>query len=254
MRIISYNVNGIRSAINKGLLEWLETDPADIICFQELKSAIDSIPTERFEALGYHAYWFPAAKKGYSGVGVITRQQPERVTYGNTFEQSNAEGRVLRLDFEPFVLIGAYFPSGSSGEERQVYKYQWMDEFFEYIDEIKAEGKPLIVCGDYNICHREIDIHNPKSNKDSSGFLPEERAWMDKWFSNGMTDTFRLMNQDPHHYSWWSFRANARANNKGWRIDYISISDSLKEAVKEVAIYPDVRHSDHCPVYVSLAL
>jgi exodeoxyribonuclease-3 len=254
MRIISYNVNGIRSAITKGLLEWLATDPADIICFQELKSAIENIPTERFEALGYHCYWFPAQKKGYSGVGIISKIAPESVVYGNTFEQSNMEGRVLLVNFNDFTLISAYFPSGSSGEDRQTYKYQWLDEFFEYINELKQEGKPLVVCGDYNICHKEIDIHNPKSNKDTSGFLPEERAWMDKWFDNGFVDTFRAINPDPHHYSWWSFRANARANNKGWRIDYISVSKEWKDKIEDAAIYPDVKHSDHCPVYVSLNL
>lgn len=254
MRIISYNVNGIRSAINKGLLDWLATDPADIVCFQELKSAIESIPAERFEEMGYHCYWFPAQKKGYSGVGIISKVKPNAVTYGNTFEQSNMEGRVLKAEFDAFQLVCAYFPSGSSGEERQVYKYQWLDEFYEYIQELQATEKPLIVCGDYNICHKEIDIHNPKSNKDTSGFLPEERAWMDKWFANKMVDTFRTIQVEPHWYSWWSFRANARANNKGWRIDYISVSDELKDKIVDAAIYPDVKHSDHCPVYVSLNL
>jgi exodeoxyribonuclease-3 len=252
MRIISYNTNGIRSAVTKGLLTWLATDPADIVCFQELKSAMETIPVAEFEALGYHTYWFPAQKKGYSGVGIITKIAPNKVTYGNQFEQSNAEGRVLKLDFENFILVGAYFPSGSSGEERQVYKYQWLDEFFEYINELKKENKPLVVCGDYNICHKEIDIHNPKSNKDTSGFLPEERAWMDKWFDNGMVDSFRLLHPELHQYSWWSFRANARANNKGWRIDYISVSDELRHAVTDAAIYSDIKHSDHCPVYISL--
>lgn len=254
MRIISYNVNGIRSAITKGLLDWLATDPADVICFQELKSALETIPTERFEALGYHCYWFPAQKKGYSGVGVITKHKPNAVTFGNTFEQSNMEGRVLKLDFDAFDLITAYFPSGSSGEERQLYKYQWLDEFYEYIDELKKEQKPLVICGDYNICHTEIDIHNPKSNKDTSGFLPEERAWMDKWFANGFVDSFRYLHKEPHHYSWWSFRANARANNKGWRIDYISVSAELENTIRQAAIYPDVKHSDHCPVFVDLDL
>lgn len=254
MRIISYNVNGIRSAITKGLIDWLATDPADVICFQELKSAIETIPTEHFEALGFHCYWFPAQKKGYSGVGIISKIKPNAVTYGNVFEQSNMEGRVLKVDFDQFDLISAYFPSGSSGDDRQVYKYQWLDEFYTYVQELQELGKPLVIGGDYNICHTEIDIHNPKSNKDTSGFLPEERAWMDKWFSNKMIDTFRVVHKDPHHYSWWSFRANARANNKGWRIDYISVSETLLPAVVDAAIYPDVKHSDHCPVYVSLDL
>lgn len=254
MRIISYNVNGIRSAITKGLLEWLQTEPADIVCFQELKAARESIPTESFEALGFETYWFPAQKKGYSGVGVITKRTPIKVTYGNTYEQSDFEGRVIQLEFEDFILINAYFPSGSSGEERQVYKYQWLDEFYEFISKVQAQGKPLVICGDYNICHKEMDIHNPKNNKDTSGFLPEERAWMDKWFANDMVDTFRVLQPEPHHYSWWSFRANARNNNKGWRIDYISVSKALETKIVEAAIYPDVKQSDHCPVYVNLEL
>lgn len=254
MRIISYNVNGIRSAITKGLLEWLQTEPADIVCFQELKAARESIPTESFEALGFETYWFPAQKKGYSGVGVITKRTPIKVTYGNAYEQSDFEGRVIQLEFEDFILINAYFPSGSSGEERQVYKYQWLDEFYEFISKVQAQGKPLVICGDYNICHKEMDIHNPKNNKDTSGFLPEERAWMDKWFANDMVDTFRVLQPEPHHYSWWSFRANARNNNKGWRIDYISVSKALETKIVEAAIYPDVKQSDHCPVYVNLEL
>lgn len=255
MRIISYNVNGIRSAINKGLLDWLQTDPAEIVCFQELKSARETIPHELFEELGFHTYWFPAQKKGYSGVGVVTKEKPLEVTYGNTFEQSDEEGRVIKLEYEQFILINAYFPSGTTGDVRQDYKYQWLDEFYDYVSEIKSQGKPVVVCGDYNICHKEIDIHNPVSNKNSSGFLPEERAWMDKWFGNGMVDSFRKINQEaPHHYSWWSFRANARANNKGWRIDYISVSEDAASTITGAAIYPDVKHSDHCPIYVSLNL
>lgn len=254
MRIISYNVNGIRSAITKGLLEWLQTEPADIVCFQELKAARESIPSESFEALGFETYWFPAQKKGYSGVGVITKRTPIKVTYGNAYEQSDFEGRVIQLEFEDFILINAYFPSGSSGEERQVYKYQWLDEFYEYVCKVQTQGKPLVICGDYNICHKEMDIHNPKNNKDTSGFLPEERAWMDKWFANDMVDTFRVLQPEPHHYSWWSFRANARNNNKGWRIDYISVSKALETKIVEAAIYPDVKQSDHCPVYVNLEL
>lgn len=254
MKIVSYNVNGIRSAVTKGLVDWLKEDQFDIVCFQELKAASESIPTELFQELGYHTYWFSAQKKGYSGVGVISKVEPLNVTYGNEYEQSNFEGRVIKLEFEKFVLINAYFPSGSSGDERQVYKYQWLDEFYEYIQSVKQAGKPVIVTGDYNICHTEIDIHNPKSNKDTSGFLPEERAWMDKWFNTGMVDTFRHICKDPHHYSWWSFRANARNNNKGWRIDYISVDQSVREHIIDAKIFPEVKHSDHCPVYLDINL
>lgn len=254
MRIISYNVNGIRSAINKGFTEWLKTDPADMICLQEIKAHKDNIDYKAIEDLGYDTFWFPAQKKGYSGVAVFTKIKPDHVQYGNGIMQSDAEGRVIRLDFGDITLINAYFPSGTSGEERQTYKYQWLDEFYDYISLLKKDRKQLIICGDYNICHKPIDIHNPVSNKNSSGFLPEERAWMDKWFDSGFIDTFRHLCPLPHQYTWWSFRANARANNKGWRIDYISISRELEHSLKDAAIYPDVKHSDHCPAYAALRL
>ncbi|HRP88526.1 MAG TPA: exodeoxyribonuclease III [Edaphocola sp.] len=249
MKIVSFNVNGIRSAMTKGFVDWLAEEQADFVCLQEIKANIEDIDVKAIEGLGYQTYWFPARKKGYSGVAVFTKQTPEKVNYGNGMEQSDFEGRVLKLDYPEFSIISAYFPSGSSGEERQSYKYQWLDEFYDYINQLKAEGKPLIVCGDYNICHKAIDIHNPVSNKNSSGFLPEERAWMDKWFENKMSDTFRLLHPETKDvYSWWSFRGAARANNKGWRIDYISVSDELKEKVDAASIHPEVRLSDHCPI------
>jgi exodeoxyribonuclease III len=252
MRIISYNVNGLRSAINKGFTEWLATDPADVICLQEIKAHKENVDFASIEALGFETFWYPAEKKGYSGVAIFTKRKPELVQLGNGIMQSDAEGRVIRADFGDVTLINAYFPSGSSGEIRQGYKYQWLEEFFEYIDELKKTRPNLIITGDYNICHRPVDIHNPVSNKNSSGFLPEERAWMDKWFENGFVDTFRYFNPHPHQYSWWSYRANARANNKGWRIDYISVTKSLEDKLKDAAIYPDVIHSDHCPVYAQI--
>lgn len=253
LRIITYNVNGIRSALNKGFLEWLSGDPADIVCLQEIKACKDNIDHAAIERLGFDQYWFPARKKGYSGVAVFTKIKPDQVFFGNECAQSNDEGRVLRLDFGDLTLINAYFPSGSSGELRQAYKYQWLDEFFEYLCTLKKERPRLIVCGDYNICHKTIDIHDPVRNKTASGFLPEERAWMDKFFANGFIDTFRCFNSHPHQYSWWSFRANARANNKGWRIDYINVTEDLRDHLKDVRIFPDVRHSDHCPVYLELS-
>lgn len=252
MRIISYNVNGIRSAIQKGFIDWLASDPADIICLQEIKAHKENVDFHAIESLGYYTYWYPAQKKGYSGVAIFSKMKPDAVHYGNGFSQSDEEGRFLRADIGDLSVISAYFPSGTSGEERQTYKYQWLAEFFSYIQQLKIERPNLIVCGDYNICHKEIDIHNPISNKNSSGFLPEERAWMDKWFENGFTDTFRHFNKEPHHYSWWSFRANARANNKGWRIDYISAGKPLEKRLKDAAIFPEVKHSDHCPVYMEL--
>ena len=253
MRIISYNVNGIRSAMNKGFNDWLATDPADVICLQEIKALESDIDLTGLHANGYKGYFFPAQKKGYSGVAIITKIIPDQVLFGNGIMQSDAEGRVIRADFGDVTLINAYFPSGSSGEERQTYKYQWLDEFYEYLAALRRLRPKLIICGDYNICHREIDIHSPKTNKDSSGFLPEERAWMDKFFECGYVDSFRQAHGDvPHHYSWWSFRANARANNKGWRIDYISVSEPMRNAIKSASIYPDVMFSDHCPVYAEI--
>lgn len=253
MRIISYNVNGLRSAINKGFLEWLASDPCDIICLQETKALKENVNIEAIEQLGFNTYWFSAEKKGYSGVAVFTRLQPDFVQYGNGVMQSDAEGRIIRLDFGDVTLINAYFPSGTSGDIRQTYKYLWLDEFFEYITALRKDRPQLIITGDYNIAHKAIDIHNPVSNKNSSGFLPEERAWMDKWFDSGFTDTFRHYHNEPNQYSWWSFRANARANNKGWRIDYISISEPLVKRLLSAAILPDVRHSDHCPVFMALS-
>ena len=238
--------------MTKGFVEWLATDPAEVICLQEIKAHKDNVDFARIEALGYETFWYPAEKKGYSGVAIFTKRKPERVQLGNGIMQSDAEGRVIRADFGEVTLVNAYFPSGSSGEIRQEYKFQWLNEFFDYIYELKKTRPHLIVTGDYNICHQPIDIHNPISNRNSSGFLPEERAWMDKWFESGFIDTFRYFNPHPHQYSWWSFRANSRANNKGWRIDYISISKSLEQQLKDAAIYPHVKHSDHCPVYAEI--
>lgn len=252
MRIISYNLNGIRSAIKKGFLEWLATNPADVVCVQETKAERENVDHSLFDALGYHGYWFSAEKKGYSGVAIFTKHVPDAIFYGNGIMQSDAEGRVIRLDFGDITVVNAYFPSGTSGDIRQTYKYQWLDEFYEYIADLRKTRPNLVICGDYNIAHKEIDIHNPVSNKKSSGFLPEERAWMDKFLGSGFIDTFRNFNQDAHRYSWWTVRANARANNKGWRIDYISVTDTLKDRLKGAEIYPDIVHSDHCPVFVEL--
>src|SRR5688572_12306218 len=185
MRIISYNVNGIRSAINKGFLDWLKTNPADVICVQETKAVKENVDHKSFNALGYEDYWYSAQKKGYSGVAIFTKIKPDNIQYGTGHKVSDDEGRVLQLDFGDTRLINAYFPSGTTGEERQTFKYQWLDEFFTYLETMRKQQSNIILCGDYNIAHKEIDIHNPKGNKKTSGFLPEERAWMDKFFTNG---------------------------------------------------------------------
>ena len=255
MRIISYNVNGIRSAIKKGLLEWLATDPADIVCLQEVKAHIEDIDIASIEKLGYKSHWYCAQKKGYSGVGILSKIDSTNVVCGNSVEQSDFEGRIIRADFGKVTLINAYFPSGTSGELRQTYKYQWLDEFLDYLNELRKTRPELIICGDYNIAHKEIDIHNPKSNKKSSGFLPEERAWFDKFLENGFVDGFREVNKEPHQYSWWTqLNPKIREENKGWRIDYISVSENLRKTIKDARIYPMVKQSDHCPVYLELDL
>ena len=252
MKIISYNLNGIRSAMKKGFAEWLAEENPDIIAIQETKATEDVVDTLPLIKLGYELYWFSAQKKGYSGVAVFTKVKPKEVYYGNEYEQSNFEGRVLTLVFDDFVLVNAYFPSGTSGELRQTYKYQWLSEFNTYVQRLQEEYKHLVVCGDYNICHKAIDIHDPVSNKNSSGFLPEERTWMDQWFGSGLVDAFRVFNADPHEYSWWSMRAASRERNKGWRIDYISVTESMRTQLKGAAILQEVKHSDHCPVKVEL--
>jgi len=253
MRIISYNVNGIRAAIKKGLLDWLKTNPADIICIQETKATKEDVDHKPFNELGYHDYWFSAQKKGYSGVAVFTKIKPDNVEYGNGHGPSDDEGRVIQLDFGEIRLINAYFPSGTSGDERQDFKYVWLDEFYTWVNKLRKKKPNLILCGDYNIAHNEIDIHDPKGNKKSSGFLPDERAWMTKFLESGWTDTFRIIHPEPHRYSWWSQRfPSVRLNNKGWRIDYITVTDPLKRRIKEAEIFPDVKHSDHCPVYLEL--
>ncbi|MBW0156060.1 MAG: exodeoxyribonuclease III [Sediminibacterium sp. Gen4] len=254
MRIISYNVNGIRAAMKKGFIDWLATNPADVICLQETKANQEDVDVSAIEKMGYQTFWYSAQKKGYSGVAIFTKIKPDQVLYGNGIDQSDAEGRIIRADFGDITLINAYFPSGTSGEERQTYKYQWLDEFFTYVQELRKKRKKLIVTGDYNIAHTEIDIHDPKGNKKSSGFLPEERAWMDQFLANKWVDTFRHLHPEATGaYSWWSQRfPSVRLQNKGWRIDYISITDTLAPQLKAAAIYPDVKHSDHCPIYAEI--
>jgi exodeoxyribonuclease III len=254
MRIISYNVNGIRAAMTKGFCEWLKTDPADIICLQETKATKDNVNRQLVSECGYEDYWFSATKKGYSGVAVFTKIKPDHIEYGNKHAVSDDEGRIIQLDFGDIRLINAYFPSGTTGDVRQEFKYQWLEHFHTYLETLKKKYPKLILCGDYNIAHNEIDIHDPKGNKNTSGFLPNERAWMDKFMNSGWIDTFRVFHPEPHRYSWWSQRfPNVRLQNKGWRLDYITATESLREQLKTADIYPDVKHSDHCPVYLELS-
>ncbi len=250
--IISYNVNGIRAAMKKGLLDWMKEGDYDVVCIQETKAQPGQVPSELFHELGYKDYWHSAQKKGYSSVATFSKVEPDKVVYGCGIEKYDLEGRILRTDFGETTLLNCYFPSGTSGDLRQAFKYEFLDDFFAYIEELKKERSKIIVVGDYNIAHTEMDIHNPKSNKKTSGFLPEERAWMTKWLESGFVDAFRHLNPEQVQYSWWSYRANARNNNKGWRIDYQSFTENLKDELKSCQQLTDVVHSDHCPVLVEL--
>ena len=251
MKIISYNINGIRAALKKDLINWIESESPDVICFQEIKANKEQFDFEIFNSLGYHNFWFSAQKKGYSGVAILSKIEPKKIKYGTGINHIDFEGRVIRADFEKFSVISLYLPSGTNNL-RLNYKLKFMDDFLDYINKLKQEFPNLIICGDYNICHKHIDIHDPIRNKNVSGFLIEERMWLDKFLELGFTDSFRLLNKNPNEYSWWSYRANSRQNNKGWRIDYNLVSNSIKENIYKSYILSDVCHSDHCPVGVEL--
>ena len=252
MKICSYNVNGIRAAIKKGFIQWLNAEGPDIICLQEIKANQDQIELEIFDDIGYsNNYWFSAQKKGYSGVAILSKHKPKKIQHGTGIEHMDFEGRNLRIDFEKFSVMSLYLPSGTN-PQRLNYKFKYMDDFFDYISSLKKSIPNLVICGDYNICHKKIDIHDPIRNANVSGFLPQERKWLENFMNLGFIDSFRYLNSDPHKYSWWSYRANARMNNKGWRIDYNMVSESLKSNIKSSNILNKVFHSDHCPVVVEL--
>jgi len=252
MRIISYNVNGIRAAITKGFLNWIQQANPDVICLQEIKATPDQIPLIDVELSGFpYHYWFPAQKKGYSGVAILCKTKPNNVVFGTGIDHMDFEGRNLRVDFDDFSVMSLYLPSGTN-IDRLDHKFKYMDDFQHYVDELIKEVPNIIICGDYNICHEAIDIHDPIRNKTVSGFLPEERAWLDKFIKRGFIDTFRVFNKEPNNYSWWSYRANARSNNKGWRIDYCLASEPLKIRLTRAVILPEAKHSDHCPVLVEI--
>ena len=253
MKIVSYNVNGIRAALRKGFLDWLVDESPDVVCLQEVKASLDQIDATDFSKLGYAVYWMDAtSRKGYSGVAILTKQEPDNVAYGCGLEAYDREGRVIRADFPSFSVMSVYMPSGSSGDERQAFKMRWLDDFYQYIHQLKQEQPRLIISGDYNICHQAIDIHDPVRNKNSSGFLPEEREWMTQFLDSGFVDTFRAFDNRAQQYSWWSYRSGARKKNLGWRIDYHLATDNLKDRLTGASILPSAMHSDHCPVVVDL--
>jgi len=252
MKIITYNVNGIRAAVKKGFLDWLKDENPDVLCLQETKAQPDQIPVFEFTELGYHTYIHSAEKKGYSGVAILSKIPADHVEIGIGIEKYDREGRFIRADFGDLSIVSVYHPSGSSGDERQAFKMEWLADYQKQINELKKTRPNLVLSGDYNICHQAIDIHAPKRNEKSSGFLPEEREWMTNFMTSGFVDSFRHLNKEPDNYTWWSYRANARANNKGWRIDYHMVSEHKKNDIKEVRILPKAKHSDHCPSSVIL--
>lgn len=253
MKIITYNVNGIRAAMGKGLIDWISKTDPDVLCIQEIKASPDQVGVFEFEELGYKHFWYPAQKKGYSGVAIFSKKEPNAVHYGCGIKEYDFEGRVIRADYDDLSIMSVYHPSGSSGEDRQAFKMKWLSDFQEYINELKKTKKNLIICGDFNICHKAIDIHNPKSNANTSGFLPEEREWMENFINSGFIDSFRHFNKEPHQYSWWSYRANSRAKNLGWRIDYNMVTENIGNKLKSAIIMPDAVHSDHCPVLLEIS-
>ncbi len=251
-KIISYNVNGIRAAINKGFAQWLEQENPDVICIQETKAQPEQIDSHLFSGLGYNCYCYSAQKKGYSGVAILSKQVPDNVVYGIKTPKYDNEGRVIRVDFGDISIFSAYFPSGTAGGIRQDYKMEWLFDFQNYLNEFRKKRPNFIVSGDFNICRLWIDIHNPEKQQKTSGFLPEEREWFQNFIDDGYIDSFRKFNNAPHNYSWWSYRAGSRAKNKGWRIDYHIITNSLEDKIHAAYILHEVKHSDHCPVVVEL--
>ncbi len=247
-KIYSWNVNGFRAVVKKGFWDWFRSSNGDVVCLQEVKTRPDQLQSEEKELPGYEQIWNPAqVKKGYSGVAVFYKKQPLSYSFGLPEERLNGEGRLILLEYTDFYLFNVYFPNGQMSQDRLDFKMQYYESFLGYAQELRKK-KPIVVCGDFNTAHKEIDLKNPKANSDRSGFLPQERAWLDKFVANGYLDTFRMFNEEPGHYTWWTYRFGARARNAGWRIDYFFVSEELQSVVQEAWIEPQVYGSDHCPV------
>lgn len=255
MKIVSYNVNGIRAAIKKNLIDWLKVEDPDIFCVQESKSQEDQVPSEIFADLGYNAYWHSAVKKGYSGVTTYSKIEADKVVVGMDMPKYDDEGRVLRTDFGDWTLVNLYLPSSSSGEERHKFKMEFLDDFEAWVMKLIKKRKKLIILGDFNIVRLDMDIHNPNRKDKPPGFRPEERAWIQNLLSNKFTDAYRhLYPEEQDQYSWWSYRAGARKNNKGWRIDYIAVSKTLDKQINNVRHGYEAVHSDHAPIIMEIDL
>jgi exodeoxyribonuclease-3 len=248
MRIFSWNVNGLRAVVKKGFFDWLESEAPDVVCLQEIKARTEDLDETILKPKGYHAFWNPAERKGYSGVAIFTKKKPVAVHLGMGIERFDCEGRILRVVFKDFDLFSVYFPNGTSGEERLQYKMEFYDAFLDHCEELRVQGRELVITGDVNTAHKPIDLKNPKANQKNSGFLPEERAWVDKFVEHGYVDSFRAFNEAPDQYTWWSYRFNVRARNIGWRIDYFFVTEGLMKKVKDSFITPEVMGSDHCPI------
>ena len=254
MRIVSYNVNGIRAAIKKGLFDYIKENDFDIVCFQETKSQPEQVDLSELESYGYNAYWHSAEKKGYSGVLTISKQKADNTVIGLGIEKYDSEGRVIRTDFGDWSLLNCYFPSGSSGEERHAFKMDYLNDFRPWVENFLKDRPNTIIVGDYNVVHRELDIHNPTRKDNPSGYRPEERAWMDRYFEDLFTDAFRAKNPELIEFSWWSYRSGARAKNKGWRIDYQAVSKPIEDKILNARHDEAARHSDHCPLIMEIDL
>lgn len=254
VRLLSWNVNGIRAVLKKGFLEWFLKEQPDILCIQETKAQEEQIPDTIKKVDGYFTYFASAERKGYSGVGLFTKLKPRHVQTEFGIKKFDNEGRVIIADHGKYLLFNIYFPNGKISKERLRYKLQFYDAFLAYITRLKERGKRLIVCGDVNTAHAEIDLARPKENEKVSGFLPEERAWIDKFLSHGFIDTFRLFNKQGGNYTWWDLKTRARERNVGWRIDYFYISSHLRRRLKSAFILSDVMGSDHCPIGIEISV